>query len=114
MKRSHEKKAASWREIFAAWTASGMTAVGFCRSRDIPVPGFYYWKRRLGVPGKRQARAADGSRADMADMFWRIAGDEGGTGVTVIVGAYRLELSENFSVATLRRALAALAGPNGK
>lgn len=38
-----------WREILAAFTASGVSVRVFCRERGVPEKRFYTWRRKLGL-----------------------------------------------------------------
>lgn len=111
MARANAEKAAVWREAVDQWHATEMSAAAFCRSRELPVHQFHYWRKRLA-----SATDADDAGAPRNDgRFVRVdGGDDSGGGVTLIAGAYRIALSEDFCEATLRRALAVLGGAAGR
>jgi hypothetical protein len=38
---------ARWRQLFARFDRSGLSAVAFCAREGVPLPSFYAWRRRL-------------------------------------------------------------------
>tara|TARA_B110000014_G_scaffold234992_1_gene199245 strand:+ start:195 stop:506 length:312 start_codon:yes stop_codon:yes gene_type:complete len=101
MEERNEEKVAHWREIIEAQVKSEMSAAAFCRQRGVSIHNFHYWRKRLNGPVKKAT----------PDLFVRLDTVRGtsSAGVTLLTGAYRLELAEDFSQPTLMRALAVLA-----
>jgi hypothetical protein len=46
-----------WREVFADWKSSGLTAVQFCQEKGIKIPAFYEWRRQIARRDAQTARA---------------------------------------------------------
>jgi len=59
-KRGSSEREAHWRQVMAAWSASGLSKVGFCRERGLSVSAFHWWKgelaRRDAARGSRSSR----------------------------------------------------------
>ena len=95
-----EDKATKWRALLDEQAKSKKSAAAFCQERALSIHVFYYWRKRL---------RSEGSGNDGQGCFVQVGGEEDADGgVSVCVGEWRIELSVNFSEATLLRTLKAL------
>jgi len=115
-----------WREVMAAWRASGQTQVEFCRSRGLSASSFSHWKAKLAardqvqreslVPPKPVVRVDSGSHP--AGMSWtevRVspvgcagspsASPEGSGLEVVFPQGWSVRLGPRFEAEALRRLL---------
>jgi hypothetical protein len=54
--RSRAEIRQEWAERLQRFAHSGLSVVAFCRVENIPVPSFYYWKRKLQAPSADTTR----------------------------------------------------------
>lgn len=38
-----------WEGILNEWRGSGLAASAFCRTKELSIPNFHYWKRKLSA-----------------------------------------------------------------
>jgi len=86
-----------WAEVVKQQEASGLSVAAYCRQEGIKRWKFFAWRRRL----RDQAE----STGEFVPLSFREESDSVGSGVAVVVGGVRLELSSGFDEAELRRAL---------
>ena len=93
----HPERYEKWGEIVKQQEASGLSVTAYCRQEGLKVWKFYSWRRRV--------RDRDQSTGEFVAMSFRAEPSGVASGVSVVVGRVRLELSEGFSESELRRAL---------
>lgn len=93
--RSYRKRLASeWAALIERQSKSGFSQSTFCRSEDVPLSTFQYWKRRLRNEGRSEPTAsetplftplselpavpADAERTEATDVSWILDLDLGG------------------------------------
>jgi hypothetical protein len=103
---TRDEKRAAWAGVVERWRQSGLSKAGFCRQEGLRTWQFDYWCRRLaaGSRGPELCPEAAGF------VPLRFAPEAAGSGVTLVVGAVRLELAAGFDAAVLARVLRLLGG----
>jgi transposase len=71
-----------WRQMFARWTASGLSIAAFCEQAGLSQQGFYRWRRALR---KRTSRASQQRRAEAVDAASETATAATGRSVPLFV-----------------------------
>jgi len=100
MKASIRKKHEYWEGELKQWRISGKSVSGYCRSNNISVWKFYYWKKRLN--------------GSCNGKFVKLSISEGmvsSTGLWIeLSGGIRLIIERGFDSEELSRVLAAAGG----
>lgn len=52
-----------WRDIFADWKSSGLSAFQYCQEKDIKLPLFYEWRRKISKLDAQAKRAMSREKA---------------------------------------------------
>lgn len=93
----HPERYEHWGEVVKQQEASGLSVAAYCRQEGIQRSQFFAWRRRL--------RDRDQSTGEFVPMSFREESAGVASGVAVVVGRVRLELSSGFDESELRRAL---------
>jgi hypothetical protein len=91
-----------WKIILRKHEASGMSAVVFCRERQIPLSTFGYWKRKLGERGTDRGFGLVAIARPVAVV------EETGRMSLMVAGRYRFEWQEGLSTQMLLRLIEGL------
>lgn len=104
----HPERYEKWAEVMKQQEASGLSVTAYCRQEEIKVWQLYDWRRRV--------RDRDESNGSFVPLSFREESDSVASGVAVVVGRVRLELSAEFdeSELTLRCCRSAALGPVGR
>ena len=105
-----------WRAHIKAWSESGVTQRAYCQEHGLPEAQFSHWKPRLRKKGQRPRRKAqlvplkviEETTMETARGEVRGAASDAGELALVFGNGLRLEISEGFDAATLRRVLEVL------
>ncbi len=92
-------KAKYWTKQVEGWRRSGLSQVEFCQEHGLSRWGFLYWRRKL-----LDRSAGDVSFIQVANTATLCSGSADGINI-VVDDRYRVEISEGFAGATLRRLL---------
>ena len=93
----HPERYEKWAEVVKRQESSGLSVAAYCRQEGIKTWKFFAWRRRV--------RDRDESTGEFVPMSFREESAGVASGVAVVVGGVRLELSAGFDEAELRRAL---------
>jgi hypothetical protein len=99
---TNEQRATHWRTIVEKHTASGLSAVDFCREQQIKVSQFYRWHRKFRN-NDNQGRGPTG--------FLELVPckKQNGSGIRIrYPSGLCIEVEQGFDPLTLRRAIQAL------
>ena len=105
-----------WRAHIKAWSESGLTQRAYCQEHGLPEAQFSHWKPRLRNKGQRQrpkarvvpVKVIEETTIGTARGEVRGAASDAGELALVFGNGLRLEISEGFDAATLRRVLEVL------
>ena len=95
---TQDERRALWTARVAAQQASGASAVAWCFQQGLSEQSFYTWRKRLAT--------APASHA----IQWAAVSPAPGTGLTLHVGAVRVEVAPGFDPRVLADVLAVLEG----
>jgi hypothetical protein len=99
-----------WRQLFAHFDRSGLSAVAFCAREGVPLPSFYAWRRRLHAAPVQQGTRNAGPSADAHFIPVRLFAP---TPVEVhLPGGATLRLAPGCDLDFVRSLIAALGGPS--
>ena len=84
----HPERYEQWAEVVKQQEASGLSVAAYCRQEGIKRWKFFGWRRRV--------RDRDQSTGEFVPMSFREESDSVGSGIAVVVGRVRLELSAGF------------------
>ena len=101
MNRTNPQKESEWRQRFADWKRSGLSAINWCKANNIKFHNFKYWRGKL--PDRHDTSAKQ--------SFIELPAERGASsevGLTVRMGDAEIKLERDFDEATLERLLAAL------
>jgi hypothetical protein len=101
---------ARWRQLFARFDRSGLSAAAFCAREGVPLPSFYAWRRRLHPSPVRLSPRNAGPPADARFVPVRLLAP-----VPVEVhlpGGTTLRLAPGCDLDFVRSLVAALGGPS--
>ena len=93
-----------WRSVIDKQKESGLCGATFCREEGIPLHQFYRWRRRFDLPGRS---------GDAGAGFVQLLPLSGSSpsGIRIRINQrVSIEVDRGFDPATLRNAVAALAG----
>jgi len=93
----HPDRYEQWAEVVKHQETSGLSVATYCRQEGIKTWKFFAWRRRV--------RDRDQSSGEFVPMSFRDETEGVASGVAVVVGRVRLELSAGFDESELRRAL---------
>ena len=100
---------ARWRQLFAHFDRSGLSAAAFCTREGVPLPSFYAWRRRLHAAPVQQGIRNAGPSADAHFIPVRLFAP---TPVEVhLPGGATLRLTPGCDLDFVRSLIAALGGP---
>ena len=109
-KRVDLAKHRRWQRTIAEAARSGLSIREFCRRRKLTVSHFYWWRRHLGMNGrKRLSPKRDGGQS--AASFALVSDDPAATdaGIELVLGdGRRLRIHKGVDGETLRAVLAAM------
>ena len=101
---------ARWRQLFARFDRSGLSAAAFCAREGVPLPSFYAWRRRLHTATVQQGTRNAGPSADPHFIPVRLFAP---TPVEVhLPGGATLRLAPGCDLDFVRSLIAALGGPS--
>ena len=96
-----KSKVQFWQELVTAQAGSLQKVQDFCRAQGVNYRVFYYWKRKLGGPGRKSSRfIVMGKRAQAATVSPRIH----------LPNGVRIELGEGLECEAVGRFLRSLCG----
>lgn len=99
---TNEQRTTHWRTIVEKHTASGLSAVEFCREQRIKVSQFYRWHRKF-------QNNQDQERGSTGFLQLVPCRKENGSGIRIRVrDSLCIEVEQGFDPMTLRRAVQAL------
>ena len=111
-----EKREEAWREIFREQAGSGLSHTDFCRERSIPIPSYYWYRRRLEWTKTETARGQTARPAEPSTLVpVRISATSrpsptAGAIEVVLAGGRCLRVSRGFDRQTLLDLLRLLEG----
>ena len=82
-----------WRGRFEAFEKSGLSVKAWCASNNIPLDRYYYWRRKLSLPSRRDESTPGFMAVDIVDVGTPQAA---WGGVTLRMGAAVIELQPDF------------------
>lgn len=96
---TREEQKALWQRRLAEQTASGLSAWAWCAREGLSYAGLLRWRKRLGERGRQAPLTL--VRLD--------EGTQSGRGLTLQVGAVRIDVGRDFDAVLLRRVVDVLA-----
>jgi len=94
-----------WQEQMAAWKASGLKQMQYCREHQISKHAFVYWKLKLLGKDVVPATLVPVS----AHQLRNLRGQESSAQIRLVVGEhYRVEIQPGFNAQTLQELLGIL------
>jgi transposase-like protein len=103
---TREEKHEFWSHVLELQQASCLSLKAFCQQEGIKEHQFHYWRRRLGETAKAASHEAAfvslefSEREVVPSSSFDLA-----CGISVILGAVRLELSRGFDSEELKRTI---------
>lgn len=92
-----------WREIVNEWERSGESKAAFCREWGIAIWQFHYWCGRF--KGDKQSDSTNIDSAETPVFTQLIQEEPENTGLSLHIGALRIEVGREFDETTLRRVI---------
>jgi len=84
-------KVAAWRGRFQRFARSGLAVARFCAKERVSVASFYYWRKKLGPPGRPQRRPQPVPECD--DAFQQVTVVPAAVGVSIrLPGGAQIEV----------------------
>ncbi len=94
-----------WQEQMAAWKASGLKQMQYCREHQLSKHAFVYWKLKLLGKDPLPATLVRVSAHQMRNL----RGQDGSVQIRLVVGErYRVEIRPGFNTQTLQEILGVL------
>lgn len=103
---SSESKIEFWRQHIEDCSHSHLSQYEYCRTHDLALSTFSYWKRRL-IAGKKEPVCFFPLTVEVASQP---GSPSAASGLSLYLGKdkYHVELSENFSTNTLKQLIVTL------
>jgi transposase len=101
--RRHTRE--QWRQWVASWPGSGLTQEAYCRQHNISVASLHRWREIFRHEGRVEQRPPGKSLQLLPVTLNEPLGGMGPGICVVLDEGLRIELSEDFQPATLRRVL---------
>jgi hypothetical protein len=100
-------RAEYWRELVAAWRASGQTAVAFCRPRQINPGTFAWWRRELARRDGLGSGQSRGTGRPPSFVEVTVGSGRRGSGYELtLANGRRIGVPADFEDGVLRRLIA--------
>jgi hypothetical protein len=101
---------ARWRQLFARFDRSGLSAAAFCAREGVPLPSFYAWRRRLHAspvrPSPRNAEPPADARLVPVRLLAQVPVE------VHLPGGTTLRLAPGCDLDFVRSLVAVLGGPS--
>jgi transposase len=97
-----EEKKQFWQDHIQAWRRSGLNQSEYCRRQGLNKDAYFYWKKKLSQDSSPLSLVPVPVKINLAPTRKPL--------VVVIDNRYRIEVSEDFEAATLRKVVDTLEG----
>jgi transposase-like protein len=109
--RPERRTPAQWTELVQDFEASGQSQRAFCAERGIGQSTLRYWRRRLEQrSGQAPVAVRQGARLVPVELVEEHVPLAAGSGVTILTGGVRIQVTRHFDAGVLRGVVAALEG----
>jgi len=105
---AREALAQEWRDRLEDFALSEMTVQQWCDFNAIPVPQYYYWRRRLAAPKTDHNDSAGWMALNVVEPAPLPSTP---TGLTLRIAGAEIQITPGFDPALLRAVVGALATP---
>lgn len=93
-----------WKEVIQLQKESGQTIASFLKSEGLPEHRYYYWRKRLSVPGSKPACKPDFIPVSFAEK------GPSASSIVVRAGSFSIEVEPGFNASMLEKVLEVAAG----
>lgn len=104
-KKEKEEKRKSWEKHIREWERSGLTQIEYCRRNNISDKCFYYWKKKFHSENKSVSFV----QLPIPESFSELKNLNFNGSINILFSNdIKIELSDNFNPATLKKAVETL------
>lgn len=107
LESNRSKKQQAWKEHIKAWEKSELTQKAYCKSHQLSVANFYYWKKKfLHNPGTSKSKFYPLAIPDLSENEYKASNSS--VCIHVSKQRFSVSVSEGFNPDLLKNVISAL------